>query len=446
MKSLRSLIAAVLAVPISFACAGPGLCKVVYVNAARPYTAKVTLKTGVALLGGFAGTETAREQRDWVARVTILDGNASGPAVTFPSGADASTVLDGFTIRNCSVALGASSAKAVVCFGSPRISHNTFVGNKGRVAVVSCSGGSPTIVGNVITANSGSGLSVSTSTAKILNNTLVSNSGAAIYSSNSPATIANNIIACNRQGIVSPYPVHPTLKNNCVYGNGFGDYSPEIAPGEADMNVDPKLAAPAYGKLHIQPDSPCVDAGDGSESEPGYVDIDGQAGPRDGNGDGVATVDIGADESDGTVWGFAPAIVRVTTAGNDDNDGSGWEPERAKRTVQAAINAAGIQGGEAWVSAGTYAERITLSQHYVYVYGGFAGSEDTRDSRDWRTNRTVLDGEAGGIVVTVTTPGMGLNCVDGFTIRNGQGGLLRRGVLLGFLTSDSQQPHHRQLK
>jgi hypothetical protein len=63
------------------------------------------LKNGVALYGGFAGSETTREQRNWVTNVTILDGmQPASPDPTYAyhvvtgSGTEASAVLDGFTI------------------------------------------------------------------------------------------------------------------------------------------------------------------------------------------------------------------------------------------------------------------------------------------------------------------------------------------------------------
>ena len=59
----------------------------------------VTMAENVHLYGGFAGTETLREERDWTAHVTAIDGQNTRRCVI---GANNAT-LDGFTItaRKC---------------------------------------------------------------------------------------------------------------------------------------------------------------------------------------------------------------------------------------------------------------------------------------------------------------------------------------------------------
>ena len=63
------------------------------------------LKSGVALYGGFGGTETQRSQRDWTAHVTILSGGIGLPLTPLDNsmhvvtGANNAT-LDGFTIMD----------------------------------------------------------------------------------------------------------------------------------------------------------------------------------------------------------------------------------------------------------------------------------------------------------------------------------------------------------
>jgi hypothetical protein len=71
-----------------------------------PRTATFALKDGVAVYGGFAGTETQLGQRDWAQHVTTLSGDIGTPDdssdnsyhVVTSSFLDASAILDGFTI------------------------------------------------------------------------------------------------------------------------------------------------------------------------------------------------------------------------------------------------------------------------------------------------------------------------------------------------------------
>ncbi|MCX6376295.1 MAG: chitobiase/beta-hexosaminidase C-terminal domain-containing protein [Armatimonadetes bacterium] len=116
-------------------------------------------------------------------------------------------------------------------------------------------------------------------------------------------------------------------------------------------------------------------------------------------------------------------VIRVKPSGSDSNDGSTWD--MAKRTISAALNAA-VAGDEVWGagdSAHPYNERITLKKD-VGLYGGFAGTETSRDQRNWTMNVTILDGQQGGSVVTSPSGATASTVIDGFTIRNGIGTLV----------------------
>jgi hypothetical protein len=261
------------------------------------------------------------------------------------------------------------------------------------------------IANNAIVNNScrtGAALYLTSSSATVSNNTITNNnaSGGVIVISDCVPRIVNTIVAYNSSGLLQNGSSVAVLRYNCVYGNAAYNYSGINDPTgfAGNISVDPRLAASEYGNVHIQPDSPCVDAGTNGAGA-GDTDFDGD--PRIDPAGGI--VDIGADESDGITWSPGPyKVVRVSTIGDDANDGATWAS--AKRTIQAGIDAASAVGGDVWVAAGTYAERITLLP-YAHLYGGFVGGETQRDQRDWNANRVVLDGLLEGPVVTMIAMG-----------------------------------------
>jgi hypothetical protein len=103
-------------------------------------TISFALKNGVAIYGGFAGSEISRDQRDPAAHVTVLSGdigtvgNASDNSyhVLIGSNTDNTTVLDGFTITD-----GNANGTDMATVGggmynymsSPRLTNVTFMEN-----------------------------------------------------------------------------------------------------------------------------------------------------------------------------------------------------------------------------------------------------------------------------------------------------------------------------
>ena len=180
-----------------------------------------------------------------------------------------------------------------------------------------------------------------------------------------------------------------------MYGNGGYDYSGLADPTGTDGNlrVDPKLANQPFGNLHIQPDSPCVDAGDDTLLQPDWVDMDGQ--PRKQG----SHVDIGADESDGTAWPSGPNVIlrsaRLGTTPTTAPPGR-WPKGPSRPALTLPRRVGGSLGGR-----GNLPERITL-RDYVHLYGGFAGTETDRSARTTSPISASSTGATGGSVVTAS--------------------------------------------
>lgn len=124
-------------------------------------TGSVVMKSGVDLYGGFAGTETARGERDWETHVTTIDGSSSRSgfaAYHVVSGANDAT-LDGFIVTGGD----ANGAFSPLCYGggmynsssSPTVSHCTFAGNSASAGGgMWNSYGSPAVTNCTFTLNS----------------------------------------------------------------------------------------------------------------------------------------------------------------------------------------------------------------------------------------------------------------------------------------------------
>jgi predicted outer membrane repeat protein len=121
------------------------------------------LRSGVALYGGFEGTETVRDQRDPVNFVTTLSGEIGEAGygdntyhVVNGSGTDDSAVLDGFTVRsgNAYGSTDGNGGGMYIINGTPTIKQVIFTDNKANLgAGMYNSGSRPALYDASFTSN-----------------------------------------------------------------------------------------------------------------------------------------------------------------------------------------------------------------------------------------------------------------------------------------------------
>lgn len=325
----------------------------------------VTMAGQVYLYGGFAGTETARADRDWNTHKTIIDGTEArrgSPAYHVVVGAD-NAILDGFTITGgnaTGTGNGRDRGAGLYNNGvSPSVAHCTFTGlsaNYGGAAmynesnapsVYSCLMTGNTAAGSTFSAGRGGAICNQSATPSIMNCIFSGNTaaasflsaaqGGAIYNSGgSPAIInctfyENACAAANtpgKGGAILNSQTSPSI-TNCVLWQDSPDEindqdgaSPQIqycdvqggvSSGTGNIESDPLFTNPTTGDLTLNATSPCVDHGLGTAAP--AEDYLGVPRPQ-----GTA-VDIGAYECSAPptaafeatpVTGYAPLNVVFT--------------------------------------------------------------------------------------------------------------------------------------
>jgi len=212
------------------------------------YPKAIVMKSGVALYGGFNGTETSRSERNWTTNVTKIDASTardglSAYHVVIMDNITTATI-DGFTITGGEAIGGGTNdyGGGIFCYSlneTNLITNNTISGNSAYYdgGGIYCDYySSPEITNNTISGNStynyGGGIFCrDSSSPEITNNTIsgnFANWGSGIFCNSSSPAITNNTISENSAssygGGIYCYYSSPEITNNTISGNSAGSY------------------------------------------------------------------------------------------------------------------------------------------------------------------------------------------------------------------------------
>lgn len=138
--------------------------------------------------------------------------------------------------------------------------------------------------------------------------------GGGVFNSNSDPTVTNctffGNVADYSGGGMADYYSSPTVTNCILWGDNPNEIfnvegsTPSVTysniqggyPGTGNINADPLFVNVTTGDFHLQQGSPCIDAGTNGAPELPDADFEGDPRVVDGDKNGTATVDMGADE------------------------------------------------------------------------------------------------------------------------------------------------------
>lgn len=449
------------------------------------------LKNGVTLYGGFAGDETALDQRDILRNATILSGSNARYNIIYhtwnwsPIHVNNTAVLDGFTIS------GATNSAVLLEDNSATIRNCTFTGSNGGIgaAINNKPVSTHTYVENCTFKNNstsgwGGAMFNNGYNAKkvyITNCTFGNNSagsGGAIYNAYGGSMVMNSTFsgnsATNGRAIYNDYSAGSTMTNSILWDGGSEIYNTASGgitvaysvvaggfTGTGNTDADPKFD-PAGLQNNGGPVQTIAISRSGAAFDTGTATGAPIADARGVGRPQYDFIDMGAYESN------IPSVIYVNSLAAGANDGSSWA--NAYTNLQTAIAAARFEESNIWVAAGTYKPQAPVLaagtvqplngdvraynfslKNGVGIYGGFAGTENSLAARDVMANKTVLSGDIGiesdisdncyHVFYHPPTSNLDASAIlDGFTITGGNADGIDASASGGGMYNDTSSP------
>jgi len=227
--------------------------------------------------------------------------------------------LSGFTLTNGATLTAAGDSRSlwgggIYCDSSNAVVSNCIiVGNSALAGGGVCRGtlNNCSLVNNIAKDVGGGVFAVQSA----LNNCLLKGNSAADAGGGVYGGTLNNCTLTDNYANSGCGAFNATLNNCIVYFNFGNDYAfctlnycctPSLSPGNGNIISDPLFTDRFAGNFRLQPDSPCVNAGNTAAAQ-GSTDLDGNSRIFGG------TVDIGAYEYQGGFTPVAPYVVTQPT-------------------------------------------------------------------------------------------------------------------------------------
>jgi len=291
-------------------------------------SSQIDVDKAVGIYGGFAGDETGRSQRDWANNTTTIDGQGIARILDITN----EPIIDGFTLTNGyytgtlgggavyigGIASWDKTARLSNCIMSHNTAHINPIGGEGfrGGGAIFVGTGNPVFVNCLITNNStnayGGAVNLYGGSPDFINCTISKNTalkGGGLYLQGVDTTLDAEFYNCIVRANTGTTDANDVkVKSGGAEPQGSNNCS-SVQIGTGTILADPLFADPDNDDFHLQPGSPCVDAGTDSITLP---DIDIEAGARviDGDNNGSAIVDIGAYEAPCRV--DVPDIMNMT--------------------------------------------------------------------------------------------------------------------------------------